>query len=352
MKNTTTNKRVSTDELRKCFESIAIEHKRTVSIIIKKNTLLIRLVIIISFIYMTFLFPISPLIISFLFKSSINNPDNIFNILGISFDSYLFKYSWGIGFISSILLALLIVFKAKEEEEKVKNNKYFDYYFIYLTVEELKKYLISNRKEHISLASQYYKVYINDSTFINRIFWLYRNFDLDDDQESIFNWIKLDKKTNEVLKELLKLGSYTLKKIQTREDYNLVISILEKITEYEYHVLKVNFSSEFSIMSQLLEIADDLKNLKPSQRNNSPQQQQTLSISKKILSVTENLLTNKNIFISFSSWLIILQIVTLIIALAWTTIYKIDIDSKIIVGIFGTSILGAITFSTNKLKNK
>lgn len=351
MEKKITNKRVLSEELKKCFESIAVEHKNTISII-EGHNLLSHVMAIIGLIGFSFVIPISPLIISFFFNTSSDTVD-VFKITGICFNSYLFKYSWGIGFVSFLISAGILVHKEEKNKEKVLNNKYFDYYFIYLTVEELKKYLLSNRNEHIASASLYYKIYVNNGHFYDRIHWLYKNFDFDEDRTSVFKWIKLDEETSGLLKELIKLGPFIYQKISHKEDYNILISALEKVVEYEYHVLKVSFSENFSITNQLFDIVEDLKRLKPLEKKQAPQEAQTqLSISKKFLLAIERLHLNKNIFISFASWLISLQIITFLIALIWVNTCKIDIDSKIVAGIFATSTICATTLSVSIFKNK
>lgn len=299
-------------------------------------------------------------IFPFLFENYLNfifKPINQYFDLGIQ--EYNFLTRWLVGTITSVLTLGILYLPYKywdvKETKKALNRKQMTFCYAFSLLTELKKYLINDNEMHLENTSKYFNNIISSFTdFQISNGSKYLNLGLPKLREEIlkrFDWFGLTRETNEIIKAISSVDKKVIERLKQKIELDKIIPILESITLYEFSKIKPdekdmlgkklrdkrnNYLEEFA---ERINILGEIENVTENKRRK-------VNYLKTTVSLIIDSFTSSNILVLFSSWLVFLTIIFVIVALIVVNITSLKMDTTLLTGILTVPFIGAITFTT------
>ena len=294
-------------------------------------------------------------------------PSNYDNWLGYLFDiavkqfDFIIKENtfwsrWGVGSLLSFLI-LMIFYLFKKYWDMMENKRALDkrllaFCYVFALRQELKRFMVNERLEHLDNC----KIYADKSIHKLKYIYVhkgetgYEQVDitkLQEDAKKYYSWFELNKNADENIKAISSIKTKLTERLNQKTELHSLFKAIDFLILYEYSKIKSdtmssndtemgnltdNYFTGFATEINQLKAIDPIKQLEDSKKR---------KIQNAINSII-SLFVSKNIIIVFISWLLLLTILFVTVALIGMNIFNITFDSTIMVGLLSVPFLGAI----------
>jgi hypothetical protein len=294
-------------------------------------------------------------------------------ILEISYDSKYFIIVFvGTFFIYAVPTFFIYLRLEMKRSKGTLRGERLAFCHIYETIDELKSYLTNERYDHLEKATSSFFNYMKHSEI---------NFSLEVEEmrpphmggsvtvkksanvgnlvkELIadFWWFGLDEKAQLVVNAYDELTSKITGRLNQGAEIDKLISCLSNLMLYEYSKIKKTsielFSKDenYSIPELgrvcLLDFAHEIGEIAEFKEQAKQNERDLKTLLKNVFAVINGSLTSKNIFVTFTSWYILLIIVFGSSLFTVSKFVSVKLDSTLVVGLFAVPFAGAIAIST------